>query len=118
MVSDTAYIGGEGGIRTHVPAMDKTISSRSRYDLFDTSPYILTVWKNKENFWEFSLGTAKNNNIIFFKPTINQGLKLFFSKLFSNDFECTSFLPFQQLRYHSVNRNLIKQHLILYHKQI
>ena len=47
---ETLINGGEGGIRTHVPAMDKTISSRSRYDLFDTSPYILTVWKNKVYF--------------------------------------------------------------------
>ena len=30
------------------------------FDLSDNSPYILTVWKNKENFWELSLGTAKN----------------------------------------------------------
>ena len=32
--------GGDGGIRTHGPLTDQTISSRSRYDHFDTSPYM------------------------------------------------------------------------------
>ena len=33
---------GDGGIRTHVPLTGgKAISSRSRYGLFDTSPYVL-----------------------------------------------------------------------------
>ena len=32
--------GGDGGIRTHGPLRIKLISSRSRYDHFDTSPYM------------------------------------------------------------------------------
>ncbi len=37
-VPRTAICSGDGGIRTLVPGTDKTISSRSRYDHFDTSP--------------------------------------------------------------------------------
>src|SRR5262249_41293876 len=33
-----AHVGGEGGIRTHVPLRDKTLSRRPRYDHFGTSP--------------------------------------------------------------------------------
>ena len=36
-------IGGEGGIRTHVPRLrDKAISSRPRYGHFGTSPVIVS----------------------------------------------------------------------------
>ena len=53
------FAGGEGGIRTHVPAMDKTISSRSRYDLFDTSPYVyLNI--SQMQFWELCMGNVIN----------------------------------------------------------
>ena len=33
------FFRGDGGIRTHVPGLtDNSISSRARYDRFDTSP--------------------------------------------------------------------------------
>ena len=38
---------GDGGIRTHVPGLtDNSISSRARYDRFDTSPSLLLLSKN------------------------------------------------------------------------
>ena len=55
--------GGEGGIRTHVPVMDKTISSRSRYDLFDTSPNMFNSCRKLAKKRELPEGTVKNQNI-------------------------------------------------------
>ena len=39
LIVNKAQVGGEGGIRTHVPLADKTLSRRPRYDHFGTSPY-------------------------------------------------------------------------------
>ena len=38
-IAITGFVGGEGGIRTHVPGTDNRISSAARYDHFDTAPY-------------------------------------------------------------------------------
>ena len=48
-IAITGFVGGEGGIRTHVPGTDNRISSAARYDHFDTSPYELR-WPNL-NYW-------------------------------------------------------------------
>ena len=43
------------------------ISSAPRYDRFDTSPYMFNSPPKAANLWEQPLGTAKNNDIKFFK---------------------------------------------------
>lgn len=43
------------------------ISSAPRYDRFDTSPYMFNSSPKAANLWEQPLGTAKNNDIQFFK---------------------------------------------------
>ena len=62
--------GGEGGIRTHVPVMDKTISSRSRYDLFDTSPNMFNSCRKLAKKRELPEGTVKNRVIKFLENPI------------------------------------------------
>ena len=41
------------------------ISSQSRYDHFDTTPYMFKSSPKVANLWEQPLGTAKNNDIKF-----------------------------------------------------
>ena len=50
-----------------MPVMDKTISSRSRYDLFDTSPYMFNSCRKFAKKRELAAGTAKNNDIKFLR---------------------------------------------------
>ena len=52
--------------RTKRPSSRK-ISSQPRYDRFDTSPYMFNSFPKAANLWEQPLGTAKNNDIKFFK---------------------------------------------------
>ena len=52
---------GDGGIRTHVPGLtDNSISSRARYDRFDTSPDMrCAVSKHTEYYMSFYCRNAR-----------------------------------------------------------
>ena len=55
----TVFLAEMVGFEPTCPAKDKTISSRSCYDHFDTSPY-LSVCKNwKVSKWSFAHGVAR-----------------------------------------------------------
>ena len=52
-------IGGEGGIRTHVPELpDHPISSRRRYDHFGTSPVNLKFCRIYLSFYGINLSNV------------------------------------------------------------
>ena len=55
------------GFRSGSYRVATTISSAPRYDRFDTSPYMFNSPPKAANLWEQPLGTAKNNDIKFFK---------------------------------------------------
>ncbi len=57
------YLAEMVGFEPTCPVKDKTISSRSRYDHFDTSPYIFTRFLPQKNF---GINPGKKSKILSF----------------------------------------------------